>query len=118
VLKTVLMELKGDLNDKYREDYNNVLLNNLFSQRSTFQREKYIIFSLPAENYEVAKAQLDRITNDIIGQLSNLNSHTTVLESDTAVLNLFHRILRQHEEFNINKKILCIIKRMSYHLWV
>lgn len=104
VLKTVLMELKGDLNDKYREDYNNVLLNNLFSQRSTFQREKYIIFSLPAENYEVAKAQLDRTTNDIIGQLSNLNSHTTVLESDTAVLNLFHRILRQHEEFNINKK--------------
>ena len=104
VLRTVVMSRRGDSNDIYRDDYNDVLMNNLFSQKTTFQREKYIVFSFPAETYEIAKAQLDRVTNDVIGQLSNLNSRTTLLDNDVVVLSLFHKILRPHEEFNINKQ--------------
>jgi len=75
VLKTVLLRPRGDTNDKYREDYNDVLMNSLFVNKTTFQRETYIVFSYPAENYEAARSVLDRLTNYIKGSLSNLHAH-------------------------------------------
>ena len=104
VLKTVLLRPRGDTNDKYREDYNDVLMNNLFVNKTTFQREKYIVFSYPAENYEAARSVLDRLVNYIKGSLSNLNAYPELLDNEVEVLALMHSILRPHEEFNYDKK--------------
>ena len=79
--KTILLPLKGDALDEYREEYNRMLLEKATGANSIIQ-EKYITISVCKKNVEEARNYFARVGADLIAHFGRLGSKCVELEPD------------------------------------
>lgn len=94
--KSILIPLKGDALDIYRDEYNKMLLDKATGANSMVQ-DKYITVSVCKKNIEEARTYFNRVGNDMITHLSKLGSRCIELESEER-LRIFHDFYRVGEE--------------------
>lgn len=94
--KTILLPLKGDALDEYREEYNRMLLEKATGANSIIQ-EKYITISVCKKNVEEARNYFARVGADLIAHFGRLGSKCVELEPDER-LRIFHDFYRAGEE--------------------
>ena len=103
---SILMQLKGDRLDVYREEYNNMLLEKATGANGITQ-EKYITVSINKKSVEDARTYFARTGADLQMRLSSLGSSLEELDA-TEKLRILHDFYRQGEEvtfeFDMNKK--------------
>lgn len=98
--KEILLPLKEDNLNIYREEYNNMLLDKLKDSNGII-RELYLTISVFKKDYEEAKNYFRRISTDISSHLSKLGSKCTELDA-VEKLRLFHDFYRIGEEVDYN----------------
>lgn len=86
--KSILMPLKGDARDVYREEYNQMLLGKAMAGNGIVQ-EKYITVTMLKKDIEEARAYFARIGADIIAHFAALGSKCTELDA-TERLRVLH----------------------------
>ena len=94
--KTVLMPLKGDALDEYREEYNKMLLERA-TGANAYTQEKYITISVNKKNVEEARSYFARVGADLIAHFGRLGSKCVEMEADER-LRIFHDFYRAGEE--------------------
>ena len=94
--KTILLPLKGDELDVYREEYNKILLEKATGANAIVQ-DKYITISVSKKNIEEARSYFARVGTDLIAHFGRLGSKCTELETDER-LRVFHDFYRVGEE--------------------
>lgn len=94
--KTILLPLKGDELDVYREEYNKMLLEKATGANAIVQ-DKYITISINKKNIEEARNYFARVGADLIAHFGRLGSKCTELETDER-LRVFHDFYRVGEE--------------------
>ena len=77
--KTILLPLKGDALDEYREEYNRMLLEKATGANAIIQ-EKYITISVCKKNVEEARNYFARVGADLIAHFGRLGSKCVELE--------------------------------------
>lgn len=98
--KEILLPLKEDNLNIYREEYNNMLLDKLKDSNGII-RELYLTISVFKKDYEEAKNYFRRISTDISSHLSELGSKCTELDA-VEKLRLFYDFYRIGEEVDYN----------------
>lgn len=94
--KTILLPLKGDELDVYREEYNKMLLEKATGANAIVQ-DKYITISINKKNIEEARNYFARVGADLIAHFGRLGSKCTEFETDER-LRVFHDFYRVGEE--------------------
>ena len=94
--KTILMPLKGDALDEYREEYNKMLLERAMGANA-YTQEKYITISVNKKNVEEARSYFARVGADLIAHFGRLGSKCVEMETDER-LRIFHDFYRAGEE--------------------
>ena len=94
--KSILMPLKDDARDVYREEYNQMLLGKAMAGNGIVQ-EKYITVTMLKKDIEEARAYFARIGADIIAHFAALGSKCTELDA-TERLRVLHDFYRSGEE--------------------
>lgn len=94
--KTILLPLKGDALDEYREEYNRMLLEKATGANAIIQ-EKYITISVCKKNVEEARNYFAHVGADLIAHFGRLGSKCVELEPDER-LRIFHDFYRAGEE--------------------
>ena len=94
--ETILLPLKGDELDVYREEYNKMLLEKATGANAIVQ-DKYITISVSKENVEEARSYFARVGADLIAHFGRLGSKCAELETDER-LRVFHDFYRVGEE--------------------
>ncbi len=94
--ETILLPLKGDELDVYREEYNKMLLEKATGANAIVQ-DKYITISVSKKNIEEARSYFSRVGADLIAHFGRLGSKCTELETDER-LRVFHDFYRVGEE--------------------
>ena len=94
--KTILMPLKGDALDEYREEYNKMLLERA-TGANAYTQEKYITISVNKKNVEEARSYFARVGADLIAHFGRLGSKCVEMEADER-LRIFHDFYRAGEE--------------------
>ncbi len=94
--KQVLLPMKGDAQDKYRREYNRMLLERITGSSSMMQ-EKYLTVSVFKKDVEEARSYFARMTAEFSGHLARLGSK--LLEVDgKEKLRLLHDFYRSGQE--------------------
>ena len=93
---SILMPLKHDGLDVYREEYNNMLLEKATGANGITQ-EKYITVSITRNTIEEARTYFTRVGADLQMRLSSLGSSLEDLDA-TAKLRILHDFYRQGDE--------------------
>ena len=94
--KTILIAKNDDELDRYRKEYNQMLLDKAMGANSTVQ-DKYVTVSVSKKNIEEARSYFSRIGADLIGHFSRLGSQCVELETKEK-LRIFHDFFRAGEE--------------------
>ncbi len=92
----VLMPMKGDTRDYYRDEYNGVILGKATAGNGIIQ-EKYITISVPKKSIEEARSFFTRVGSDLAAHYSALGSKCVELDA-TERLRILHDFYRQGEE--------------------
>ena len=95
---SILMSLKGDKLDVYRQEYNDMLLEKATGANGITQ-EKYITVSITKRSVEEARTYFARTGADLQMRLSSLGSSLEDLDA-TAKLRILHDFYRQGDETN------------------
>ena len=82
--------------DKYRKEYNKMLLDKATGANSTVQ-DKYVTVSVCKKNIEEARNYFARVGADLIGHFNRLGSKCTELDANDK-LRIFHDFYRMGEE--------------------
>ena len=94
--ETILLPLKGDELDVYRDEYNKMLLEKATGANAIVQ-DKYITISVSKKNIEEARSYFARVGADLIAHFGRLGSKCTELETDER-LRVLHDFYRVGEE--------------------
>lgn len=94
--ETILIPLKGDNLDEYREEYNNMLLEKATGANSTVQ-DKYITISVNKKDIEEARTYFARVGADLISHFARLGSTCSEMDTDER-LRIMHDFFRMGEE--------------------
>ena len=94
--ETILLPLKGDELDVYRDEYNKMLLEKATGANAIVQ-DKYITISVSKKNIEEARSYFARVGADLIAHFGRLGSKCPELETDER-LRVFHDFYRVGEE--------------------
>ncbi len=94
--ETILIPLKGDNLDEYREEYNNMLLEKATGANSTVQ-DKYITISVNKKDIEEARTYFARVGADLISHFARLGSTCSEMDTDKR-LRIMHDFFRMGEE--------------------
>ncbi|MFC4600285.1 VirB4-like conjugal transfer ATPase, CD1110 family [Cohnella hongkongensis] len=93
---SILIPLRDDGLDKYREEYNRMLLDKATGANDTYQ-EKYITVSVVKKNIEEARQYFARIGADLAGHFARLGSKCVEL-------NATDRLRRLHDFYRIGEE--------------
>ncbi|XID93366.1 VirB4-like conjugal transfer ATPase, CD1110 family [Paenibacillaceae bacterium WGS1546] len=93
---SILIPLREDGLDPYREEYNRMLLDKATGANETYQ-EKYITVSVAKKNIEEARQYFARIGADLSGHFTRLGSKCTEL-------NATDRLRRLHDFYRIGEE--------------
>ena len=96
--KTILIPMKGDELDEYREEYNKMLLEKATGANSIVQ-DKYMTISVNKKSVEDARTYFARVGADLIAHFGRLGSKCVELETEER-LRIFHDFYRVGEETN------------------
>ena len=77
--RDTFLPLRGDDRDRYAEEMNQVVAEKALRGQNGLIREKYVTFSLHAENYQQAKEQLENRAADIADHFKRMGSSTRIL---------------------------------------
>jgi type IV secretory pathway VirB4 component len=80
---------EDNLNDA-REEYNRMLSNKISESQSNMIREKYITFTVKAQDYFAAQQILYRVENDIYNNFKTLGSNSYVLNGRERLSLMYH----------------------------
>ena len=94
--KTILLPLKDDELDEYREEYNKMLLDKAMGSNSIVQ-DKYITVCVNRKNIDDARSYFARVGADIAGHFSGLGSKCYEMDANER-LRLIHDFYRAGEE--------------------
>ena len=105
ILEKIHIKMKNDNIDYLREEYYQMLKNQLEKGNNGIVKLKYLTFSIEEESYKKAKQSLERIELDVI---NNFKTMGVLAESLNGVerLELLHNILNKDETFNFNYKMI------------
>ncbi|MDO5138060.1 MAG: ATP-binding protein, partial [Oscillospiraceae bacterium] len=93
---SVLMKLKEDGLDGYRQEYNDMLLDSA-SRSNGITQEKYITISVPKRSADEARAYFTRTEADLAARFGALGSGCTALEAEERI-RVLHDFFRDGEE--------------------
>ena len=105
--QTILIPMAEDDLDKYRREYNKMLLDKATGANSTVQ-DKYVTVSVCKKNIEEARNYFARVGADLIGHFNRLGSKCTELDANDK-LRIFHDFYRTGEETAFS---LCLAQTM------
>ena len=94
--RTLLMPMKGDGQDQYRGEYNNLVLGKAAESNNLIQ-EKYITISVEKKSVEEARAFFSRVSTDLTTGLSRMASSVREITVHDR-LRLLHDFYRPGEE--------------------
>ena len=94
--QTILIPMADDGLDKYRKEYNKMLLEKATGANSIVQ-DKYVTVSVCKKNIEEARNYFARVGADLIAHFSRLGSRCVELEAEEK-LRIFHDFYRTGEE--------------------
>ena len=94
--QTILIPMSDDGLDKYRTEYNKMLLDKATGANSIVQ-DKYVTVSVCKKNIEEARNYFARVGTDLIAHFSRIGSKCTELEAEEK-LRIFHDFYRTGEE--------------------
>ena len=97
--QTILIPMAEDGLDKYRKEYNKMLLDKATGANSIVQ-DKYVTISVSKKNLEEARNYFARVGADLIGHFSRLGSKCTELDAGER-LRIFHDFYRTGEETSL-----------------
>lgn len=98
--KSILIPFKYDGLDRYRKEYNEMLLDKANSSNCIVQ-DKYFTVTVSKKKIEDARAFFNRIGNDLNARLSKIGSKCEPLTADDK-LRIFHNFYRVGNEQNYN----------------
>lgn len=126
---SILMPLRGDFRDEYRQEYNQMLLDKATGANGIMQ-EKYLTLSVAKKNVEEARSYFARVGADLTAHFAALGSKCKELDASER-LRILHDFYRPGEEdtfhFDLNqsarlghsfKDAICpdSVERFSDHL--
>ena len=94
--QTILIPMAEDNLDRYRKEYNKMLLDKATGANSIVQ-DKYVTISVCKKNIEEARNYFARVGADLIGHFNRLGSKCTELDANDK-LRIFHDFYRMGEE--------------------
>ena len=94
--KSILIPLKGDALDLYRNEYNKILMDEATGANG-FVQTKYITVSVFKKNIEEARSYFSRVGTDLSAHLGRLGSRATALGAGER-LRVFHDFFRPGED--------------------
>ena len=94
--RSVLMQERGDTMDKYRREYNQVLIEKASASNNLIQ-DKYITVSVARKSADEARAFFHRVDADLSKNLGRLDSGAKALDAYER-LRIFHDFFRPGEE--------------------
>lgn len=102
---SILIREKGDGLDRFRKEYNVMLIDKATGSHNSIVQEKYITVSVRKKNIEEARIYFNRINNEISTRLAQLSSRAVELDASER-LRIFHDFFRIGEEtsYNFNLK--------------
>ena len=98
---SILIREKGDSLDRFRKEYNAMLMDKATGNHNRIVREKYITVSVRKKNIEEARSYFNRISNEISSRLAQLSSRAVELDAGER-LRIFHDFFRIGEETSYN----------------
>lgn len=98
--KSILIPLRYDGLDNYRQEYNEMLLDKANSSNCIVQ-DKYFTVTVSKKSVEDARAFFNRVGNDLTARLSRIGSKCEPLTADDK-LRIFHNFYRVGNEQNYN----------------
>lgn len=102
--QTILIPMAEDGLDKYRKEYNRMLLDKATGANSIVQ-DKYVTISVCKKNIEEARNYFARVGADLIGHFNRLGSKCTELDANDK-LRIFHDFYRTGEEGYLKSSIV------------
>ena len=106
---SVLMHLKGDKMDRYRQEYNGILMDKAVESNNLIQ-DKYITISVARRSIDEARTFFKRVDIDLSKSFGKLDSGAKPLDSHER-LRIFHSFFRPGEEQNFRFDLSESIKR-------
>ena len=94
--QTILIPAADDGLDKYRTEYNKMLMDKATGANSIVQ-DKYVTISVCKKNIEEARSYFSRVGSDLIGHFSRLGSKCAELDAEEK-LRVIHDFYRTGEE--------------------
>lgn len=91
--RSILIPLKGDRHDAYRDEYNEMLRTKISGTNNSIQRERYLTLSVHKKNVDEARTYFSRIGTDLNTHFSKLSSQIEELgvEERLKILRDFYR---------------------------
>lgn len=96
----VLLKLKGDGLNLYRDEFNDMLLNKINEGQNNISREKYLTVTVEADNIDAAVAVFNRMNNDINTGIKKITGR-----KETRELSLVERLSILYEIINDKKSV-------------
>lgn len=94
--KSILLPMKEDGLDHYREEYNEMLLSKITGTNNSIYQERYLTVSVHKKNIDEARTYFARVGTDIITHLSKLSSIGEELDAEQR-LQIFRDFFRADE---------------------
>ena len=107
--KNILLSMEKDELDKYREEYNKMLLGKVIGANGIIQ-EKFVTISIDKKNIEEARNYFSRVGTDLINHFKELGAKCTELDAIER-LRICHDFYRVGEETNFNFDMLDSMKK-------
>ena len=95
----ILMNLKGEVLDEYREEYNDMLLEKITEGRNNLRRDKYLTVSIEADDIDAAVSVFNRMDAEIKSGIKKITGR-----KDTKALSLMERLAILYEIINDKSK--------------
>lgn len=108
--RSILIPEQGGELDRYRNEYNEMLLSKVTDATNSVVQERYVTISVHKKNIDDARTFFSRITNDVTTHLSHLGSYSEELCAAER-LRTFHDFYRVGEETNFRFDIKETVKK-------
>lgn len=94
--RSILIPMKGDALDHYREEYNDMLRSKISDTNNSIVRERYLTISVYKKNIDEARTFFSRIGTEIMTHLAKLSSVGEELDAEER-LKIFRDFFREEE---------------------
>ena len=107
---SILLPLRGDQYDEYRQEYNDMLLDKATEVSNSITQERYITVSVAAKDIEEARSYFNRMGADLMTHLAQLSSSCEPLDS-VERLRIFHDFFRQGEDMYFSMDLRAMMRQ-------